>query len=200
MTQNPGDLPGEVLGQLGNRVQHALRSFTPEDADALKKTVRTYPKSDAYDIGETLGALGTGEAIVTVLSERGAPTPVAWTRLRAPRSTMGPLEPAELQQAVASSPLQARYGQPVDRESAYERLAAKMTPPAPAPEPRPAPAPEPSADRPARGRRRTEPERADGSVVESVLKSSAFRSFARSAASALGREVTRGIFGTRRRR
>jgi DNA helicase HerA-like ATPase len=200
VTQNPTDVPTSVLGQLGNRVQHALRSFTPEDADALKKTVRTYPKSDAYDIGETLGALGTGEAIVTVLSERGAPTPVAWTRLRAPRSTMGPLEPAELQQAVASSPLQARYGQPVDRESAYERLAAKMTPPAPAPEPRPAPAPEPSADRPVRGRRRTEPERADGSVVESVLKSSAFRSFARSAASALGREVTRGIFGTRRRR
>jgi DNA helicase HerA-like ATPase len=202
VTQNPTDVPTSVLGQLGNRVQHALRSFTPEDADALKKTVRTYPRSDAYDIGETLGALGTGEAVVTVLSERGAPTPVAWTMLRAPRSTMGPLAPAELQEAVAASPLQARYGQQVDRESAYERLAAKMTPPAPAaePEPRHAPAPEPSADRPARGRRRAEPERADDSVVETVLKSSAFRSFARSAASALGREVTRGIFGTRRRR
>jgi len=185
---------------LGNRVQHALRSFTPEDADALKKTVRTYPKSDAYDIAATLGALGTGEALVTVLSERGAPTPVAWTMLRAPRSTMGPLDPAEQQQAVASSPLQARYGQPVDRDSAYERLAARMTPPAAPPAPRPqAPRSEEEPDEPPRRRsRRAEP--ADEGVVQSVLGSSAFRSFARSAASALGREVARGIFGTRRRR
>jgi DNA helicase HerA-like ATPase len=193
VTQNPTDLPTSVLGQLGNRVQHALRSFTPEDADALKKTVRTYPKSDAYDIAETLGALGTGEALVTVLSERGAPTPVAWTMLRAPRSTMGPLEPAEQQQAVGSSPLQARYGPPLDRDSAYERLAARMTPPAPAPPP---PAPEPQAA-PAPRRR---DESADDGVLSTVLRSSAFRSFARSAASTLGREVTRGIFGTRRRR
>jgi DNA double-strand break repair helicase HerA and related ATPase len=203
VTQNPTDVPTSVLGQLGNRVQHAMRSFTPEDADALKKTVRTYPKSDAYDIAETLGALGTGEAIVTVLSERGAPTPVAWTMLRAPRSTMGPLDPAEHQQAVASSPLQARYGRQLDRDSAYERLAARMTPPAAAPTaPRPTRSAElePEDDRPARGRRRSEREPADDSVVGSVLKSSAFRSFARSAASALGREVTRGIFGTRRRR
>ncbi|GAA4327924.1 DUF853 family protein [Klenkia terrae] len=79
VTQNPTDVPTAVLGQLGNRVQHALRAFTPDDATALKKTVKTYPKSDAYDIAETLTSLGTGEAIVTVLSERGAPTPVAWT-------------------------------------------------------------------------------------------------------------------------
>jgi uncharacterized protein len=199
VTQNPTDVPTPVLGQLGNRVQHALRSFTPEDADALKKTVRTYPKSTAYDIAETLGALGTGEAVITVLSERGAPTPVAWTMLRAPRSAMAPLDQAAQQQAVAASPLQARYGQPLDRDSAYERLAARMTPPA-APEPAPraerAPAEEPTP----RPRRRAEREPAEDSMVGSVLRSAAFRSFARSAASALGREVTRGIFGTRRRR
>jgi DNA helicase HerA-like ATPase len=204
VTQNPTDVPTPVLGQLGNRVQHALRSFTPEDADALKKTVRTYPKTDAYDIAETLGALGTGEAVITVLSERGAPTPVAWTMLRAPRSAMAPLDPAEQQQAVAASPLQARYGTPLDRDSAYERLAARMTPPEPAPAPRRSPAAERDrerADDPApRARRRTQPEPADDGVLGQVLKSSAFRSFARSAASALGREVTRGIFGTRRRR
>ena len=202
VTQNPTDVPTPVLGQLGNRVQHALRSFTPEDADALKKTVRTYPKTDAYDIAETFGALGTGEAVITVLSERGAPTPVAWTMLRAPRSAMAPLDPAAQQQAVAASPLQARYGTPLDRDSAYERLAARMTPPEPAPAPRRAPAPERErADEPApRARRRREPEPADDGVLGQVLKSSAFRSFARSAASALGREVTRGIFGTRRRR
>src|SRR6476469_6706676 len=83
VTQNPTDVPSSVLGQLGNRVQHALRTFTPEDADALRKTVRTFPKSADYDLGELLPALGTGEAAVTVLSERGAPTPVAWTMLRA---------------------------------------------------------------------------------------------------------------------
>ena len=202
VTQNPTDVPTPVLGQLGNRVQHALRSFTPEDADALRKTVRTYPKSTAYDIGETLGALGTGEAVITVLSERGAPTPVAWTMLRAPRSAMAPLDPAAQQQAVAASPLQAKYGAALDRDSAYERLAARMAPPAPVAVPQRTPAPErePADDPAPSPRRRSRPEPADDGVLESVLKSSAFRSFARSAASALGREVTRGVFGTRRRR
>jgi DNA helicase HerA-like ATPase len=200
VTQNPTDLPTPVLGQLGNRVQHALRSFTPEDADALKKTVRTYPKSDAYDIAETLGALGTGEALVTVLSERGAPTPVAWTMLRAPRSTMGPLDPTELQRAVAASPLQGRYGQPLDRESAYERLTARLAAAPAPPAPRPAAPPAARDEGPSRRAPRTSREPADDGVLNSVLKSPAFRSFARSAASALGREVTRGIFGTRRRR
>jgi DNA helicase HerA-like ATPase len=203
VTQNPTDVPSEVLGQLGNRVQHALRTFTPEDAKALKKTVSTFPRSADYDLAEALTTLGTGEAVVTVLSERGAPTPVAWTVLRAPRSLMGPLEPAALQQAVTASPLQPRYGQPVDRESAYERLAARLAPPpAPAVPPPPAgesaeqPAEQP-AGRPAPGRTQ-EPE--EESVVSQVLGSSAFRAFARSAASALGREITRGLLGTRSRR
>ncbi len=209
VTQNPTDVPTPVLGQLGNRVQHALRAFTPDDATALKKTVKTYPTSKDYDIAEALTSLGTGEAVVTVLSERGAPTPVAWTMLRAPRSTMGQLDPAAQQQAVAGSPLQARYGAAVDRDSAYERLAARMTPPAPAPAPAQAPAPTPTpewhepggADRePAPRRPRARPEPAEEGVLGSVLQSSAFKSFARSAASALGRELTRGIFGTRRRR
>ena len=88
VTQSPTDVPSEVLGQLGARVQHALRAFTPEDADALKKTVRTYPTSDFYDLEALLKELGTGEAAVTILSERGVPTPVVHTRLRAPRSSM----------------------------------------------------------------------------------------------------------------
>ncbi|WP_369140592.1 helicase HerA-like domain-containing protein [Modestobacter versicolor] len=200
VTQNPTDVPSAVLGQLGNRVQHALRSFTPEDADALKKTVRTYPKSEAYDIAETLGALGTGEALVTVLSERGAPTPVAWTMLRAPRSTMGPLDPAELQRVVDASPLQDRYGQPLDRDSAYERLAARMTPPEPAPRGPERRAPSSRDDEAPARRRAPRQEPADDGVLGGVLSSPVFRSFARSAASALGREITRGLFGTRRRR
>jgi DNA helicase HerA-like ATPase len=201
VTQNPTDLPSEVLGQLGNRVQHALRTFTPEDAKALRKTVSTFPETDDYDLDELLTSLGTGEAAVTVLSERGAPTPVAWTMLRAPRSLMGQVEPAVMDGVVSASPLQAKYGKPVDRESAYERLAAKLAPPAapapasPAPE---APRAEPSE--PARPRSRGGAAPAEKSVVTEVLGSAAFRSFARSAASALGREITRGLFGNRRRR
>ena len=89
VTQSPKDVPSGVLGQLGNRVQHALRAFTPDDAKALKAAVKTYPHSQ-YDLEELLTSLGTGEAVVTVLSEKGAPTPVAWTRMRAPQSLMAP--------------------------------------------------------------------------------------------------------------
>ena len=87
-TQLPTDVPNAVLSQLGARVQHALRAFTPEDQAALAKTVKTYPNTKNYDMEEALTSLGIGEAIVTVLSERGAPTPVAWTRMRSPRSLM----------------------------------------------------------------------------------------------------------------
>ena len=87
-TQLPTDLPNDVLSQLGARIQHALRAFTPDDQKALSKTVRTYPKTDVYDLESALTSLGIGEAVVTVLSEKGAPTPVAWTRMRVPRSLM----------------------------------------------------------------------------------------------------------------
>jgi uncharacterized protein len=206
VTQNPTDLPSAVLGQLGNRVQHALRTFTPEDADALRKTVRTFPTSPDYDLPALLTGLGTGEAAVTVLSERGAPTPVAWTMLRAPRAAMGTLDPAEQAAAVAASALHGKYATAVDRDSAYERLAARLAPPPapapPAPAPAPPAAPEPPAEQP-RPRQRTgrrQPESGGGDLVSTVLGSAAFRSFTRSAASALGREITRGVFGTRRRR
>ncbi|MCI2957727.1 DUF853 domain-containing protein [Agromyces atrinae] len=125
VTQTPKDVPADVLAQLGSRVQHQLRAFTPDDAKALRATVSTYPRS-AYDLEEVLTTLGTGEAIVTVMNEKGAPTPVAWTRLRAPQGLMSPTPDAEIDRAVASSPLLARYGTPVDRESAHEILTARM--------------------------------------------------------------------------
>jgi uncharacterized protein len=189
-TQLPTDVPNAVLSQLGARIQHALRAFTPEDQAALSKTVRTYPKTDVYDMEKALTSLGIGEAIVTVLSERGAPTPVAWSRMRAPRSLMAAIGPDAVTQAAKGSPLYGKYGETVDRESAYEKLTAKIAQPAPAPAeaPPPPPAPEPE-------RRREEP-----SVVAEVLGSPVVKSFLRSAASALGREITRGLFGTRRRR
>ena len=110
-TQLPTDVPNDVLSQLGARIQHALRAFTPDDQKALTKTVRTYPKTDVYDLESALTSLGIGEAIVTVLSEKGAPTPVAWTRMRAPRSLMDTIGPDAIAAAAKASPLQAEYGQ-----------------------------------------------------------------------------------------
>ena len=125
VTQTPKDVPADVLAQLGSRVQHALRAFTPDDVKALRASVRTYPTS-GYDLERVLQELGTGEAIVTVMDERGTPTPVAWTRLFAPRASMSPIPAADLTAAVAASPLIARYGSAFDRESAREILAARM--------------------------------------------------------------------------
>ncbi|MCH6229926.1 DUF853 domain-containing protein [Microbacterium sp. CFH 31415] len=125
VTQTPKDVPSDVLAQLGSRVQHALRAFTPDDAKALRATVGTYPKS-GYDLERVLQELGTGEAIVTVMSEKGAPTPVAWTRLRAPQGLMSPTPDPQIEAAVKASPLLAKYGTAIDRESAREILTAKM--------------------------------------------------------------------------
>ncbi len=192
VTQTPKDVPADVLAQLGNRVQHALRAFTPDDAKALKATVGTFPKSEVYeDVGALLTSLGIGEAVVTILSERGAPTPIAWTRLRPPASSMGQLDAARQQALVAASPLQATYGTAVDRDSAYERLLAKLTP---------APPPAPPAEDDDERRRDTEEAAGEGGALAGVLGSSVFRSFARSAASAAGREITRSLFGTSSRR
>ncbi len=193
VTQTPQDVPDEVLAQLGNRVQHALRAFTPDDATALRRTARTYPVSE-YELERVLTQLGTGEAVVTVLSEKGAPTPVAWTKLRAPQSRMAPADQAVLNAAVAASPLAARYGAAIDRDSAYEMLARRVAqdnPPAAGPAPAPAPAPAPKQ------RREPKPE---PSVVEQVVQSSAFKSMLRSAGTVIGREIARGAFGTRKRR
>jgi len=125
VTQTPKDVPGDVLAQIGSRFQHQLRAHTPDSAKALKATVSTYPTS-GYDLEEVLTTLATGEAIITVMSEKGAPTPVAWTRLRAPQGSMSPTDAAVMEQAVAASPLMATYGSAIDRESAREILAVKM--------------------------------------------------------------------------
>lgn len=124
VTQSPKDVPGDVPAQLGNRVQHQLRAFTPEDSKAIKAAVTTYPHTD-YDLEELLTQLGTGEAVVTVLSEKGTPTPVAHTMMRAPQSLMSPSTKELLEQTVAGSPLAPKYSEALDRESAYEKLAAK---------------------------------------------------------------------------
>lgn len=191
VTQSPKDVPGDVLAQLGNRVQHALRAFTPEDSKALKAAVSTYPHTE-YDLGTLLTSLGTGEAVVTVLSEDGAPTPVAWTKMRAPESRMGPSDLAVVDQTISASPLAGKYGQALDRESAYELLAKRLEQ-APTPQEAPAPAPK---DTPAPAPRAP---KEDPGLVEQVVQSSAFKSALRSAGTVIGREITRSLFGTSRR-
>ena len=126
VTHTPKDVPEGVLAQLGNRIQHALRAHTPDDDKALKATVRTFPKTSFYDLGETLTSLGIGEAVVTVLDSRGTPTPVVAARLIPPGSRMAPLAPEELQADIKESDLLAEYGKTMDRESAREILAARM--------------------------------------------------------------------------
>jgi DNA helicase HerA-like ATPase len=138
ITQTPKDIPADVLGQLGNRIQHALRAFTPDDEKALRATVKTYPKSTFYDIGTLLTSMGIGEAAVTILSESGVPTPVVHTRLDPPRSRMGPTD--DVDRAAKASPLYSKYGTRVDNQSARELLAARIAPPTAAPAPAGAPA------------------------------------------------------------
>jgi DNA helicase HerA-like ATPase len=195
VTQSPTDVPDAVLAQLGSRVQHQLRAHTPNDAKALKATVNTYPNSAYDDLGEVITGLGIGEAIVTVMNERGAPTPVAWTRLRAPESLMAPTDVAAVQATVAASPRNAKYATVVDRESARELLAKKLE----------AGAQQVAADKAAEEKAKTKPAKKSGSsrsteqeegVVTQVVKSGAFRQFMRTAAA----EIARGMFGTGRRR
>ena len=127
ITQSPKDIPEEVLGQLGHRVQHALRAFTPEDDKALRAAARTFPKTPFYDVEETLTTLGIGEAFVTVLSPKGVPTPPFATRLIPPSSLMSVLP--DFDQRIATSSQVKKYATDVDRESAREMLAARVAPP-----------------------------------------------------------------------
>ena len=186
VTQTPKDVPSDVLAQLGNRVQHALRAHTPDDDKALKATVRTYPKTDFYDLEETLTSLGIGEAVVTVLDARGTPTPVVATRLIPPASRMAPLTPEELQADIGQSDLLEEYGKAVDRESAREMLAGRMArteaPVAPPDEAR-EPAPTPKRGKSVAGTAA----KAAGVAVVGALTSTIGRT--------VGREIVRGLLG-----
>ena len=179
ITQTPKDIPDDVLGQLGNRVQHALRAFTPDDEKSLRATVKTYPKSDFYDIATLLTSMGIGEAAVTILSESGVPTPVVHTRLDPPRSRMGPTD--DVDAAAKASPLYAKYGTRVDNQSARELLAARMAPP-------------PAASAPAETPKPTEPQKAAAAAAGGGL--AAVTDFLKSRqGQKIEGQVVRGIFG-----
>ncbi|WP_422348835.1 helicase HerA-like domain-containing protein [Flagellimonas sp.] len=126
VTQNPTDVPDDVLGQLGLKVQHALRAFTAKDRKAIKLTAENYPISEFYDTKEVLTSMGIGEALISALDEKGRPTPLAATLLRAPMSRMDVLTDAELKQAIGNSKLIKKYNEEIDRESAYEILNEKI--------------------------------------------------------------------------
>jgi DNA helicase HerA-like ATPase len=179
VTQNPKDVPDEILGQLGHKVQHALRAFTPEDDAALKAAARTFPKTEYYDVQQTITSLGIGEAFVTALTARGVPTPPFATRLIPPASRMGPLTDAEMAQRLGASAQIEKYAQDIDRESAREMLAARVAPPGV-----PAPAPSRSGAKPAPG------------AFEKILHSPV----ARSVATQLTRGILGALLGSGRRR
>jgi DNA helicase HerA-like ATPase len=178
VTQSPRDLPDSVLGQLSNRVQHALRAHTPDEEAALRSAVRTFPKTTFYDLEETLQSLGIGEAVVTGLNSHGVPTPVVAVRMIPPASRMAPLTPDELAADIRQSDLLAEYGTAVDRESAREMLAKRMA----------AAAPPAGAEPPARGGR---PARTIAQVAGAAVVGAMSSSIGRT----VGREVVRGLFG-----
>jgi DNA helicase HerA-like ATPase len=173
-TQMAQDIPDSVLSQLGNRVQHVLRAFTPKDAEALKKTVKTYPKSNFYEIDQVLTTLGIGQSLITVLNEKGIPTEVAATHLVSPRSVMGPLTVSDYENRVRDSSVYRKYKDPVDPESAYEILSRKM---------------EESA-------RKQEEVKEEKQVKTGKAEKGAFeQALSSPLAKQIGREVVRGVFG-----
>jgi len=173
-TQNPMDVPPAILGQLGLKIQHALRAFTANDRKAIKQTAENYPLSDFYKTEDLITQIGIGEALVTLLNEKGIPTPLAAVMLCPPRSRMDVLAEAELNQLVSQSRIVAKYNQAIDRESAFEILTAKLQEAAANP---PATA--------AKGKKTAE----DKSVLEEVMDNSVVKSMARTAGNLLVRSL-----------
>lgn len=190
-TQNPIDIPERVLGQLGNRVQHALRAFTPREQKAVDSAAETFRPNPAFKTEEAIVQVGVGEALVSCLEEGGIPMIVQKTLIFPPHAHIGPCEPNLRTQALASSPVAGKYDKLLDRESAYEKLRAQIEhEPSTVPAPIPVPAPEPQ---PVPRREEAEPKRAPkrgDSMIEAVTKS-----VLRAAGSQVGRSLVRGILG-----
>ena len=185
ITQSPTDVPDDILGQLGLRIQHALRAFTPKDKKTVKTVAETFRPNPDFDSSEVITQLGIGEALVSTLDTKGSPTPVQRTLIRPPESRIGPLDETERREWIARSPFKGRYDQAIDRESAYELLKKRgekirndgFGNTTKTPKSR-------SERRPRRGRRRQ-------TVSEAFVKSAA-----RSIGTQLGRRIIRGILGT----
>lgn len=200
ITQTPKDVPAEVLGQLANRVQHALRAFTPDDQKALVATAKTFPKS-AYDLEEVLTTAGTGEAIVTVMTETGAPSPVALTRMYAPQSFMEPA-PEALSATVNNSTLNTKYATVVDSVSAFEKLTQKaeatQQETASAQQSQANDSAAKEAEKRAAAEAKEAEKRAKEEERERQKRNDAVMRVGTNIATTLGREIVRSIFGTKR--
>jgi DNA helicase HerA-like ATPase len=183
ITQNPADVPDTVLGQLGNRIQHGLRAYTPVEQRGLRAAAQSFRANPAFDTAEAIQGLGVGEALVSVLDEKGAPSVVEKTMVRPPNSRIGPISAPERQQVMAQSPVRGLYDQLQDRESAFEMLKARAeakTQAAQAPKVEPAPA-----------ARQAAPRRTQGDQMFDAFAKSALRSIG----SQVGRQLIRGVLG-----
>jgi DNA helicase HerA-like ATPase len=185
VTQNPLDVPDSVLGQLGNRVQHALRAFTPKDQKAVRAAAQTFRVNPALDTETVITELGVGEALVSVLQKGGVPSMVQRTLLAPPASHMGAITPGERQSVINASPLAGRYDKAVDRESAHELLRQRAEKSAAEAQTRDA------VEAKAAPKKRSSNRQ---SVGEAFIKS-----IARTVGSQLGRQLMRGILGSLRR-
>ena len=196
ITQNPADIPEDILGQLGFKLQHALRAFTAKDRKAIKLAAQNFPVTDYYDVPALLTEMGIGECLATVLDEDGRPTPLVHTLLRAPASRMDVLSAREIDRLTSDSALVRKYAERVNPESAEELLAAKLA------DAREEAHQAELAEQRQRATRTTSRRRAEKSTFEKVMDSTVTRQVGRTVA----RELTRGLLGvlgikqTRRRR
>ncbi|MCK6554017.1 DUF853 domain-containing protein [Candidatus Binatia bacterium] len=203
VTQSPLDLPETVLGQLGNRLQHALRAFTPKDQSAVRTAARTMRQNPGFDVVTAITELAVGEALVSCLDAAGVPSPVERANVLPPASRIGPIEPAERRARIEASPLAATYERPVDRESAYEILERRTAAPPGLPE--------------GGGETRTPVPESEGGMMDQLKdllwgstgprggrREGVIQVAAKSLARSAGREILRGVLGTlggqRRRR
>jgi DNA helicase HerA-like ATPase len=187
VTQYPSDVPDAVIGQLGNRIQHALRAFTPKDKKAVKAAAETFRQNPAFDTEEVIGQLGLGEALVSTLDQKGVPSVVQRTLIAPPRSQFGPVDAGERERIMGRSPLKGAYDQALDRESAYEMLGKREQ--------------ELNKQREQQVREMAEEKTAGrsgtsgGSRRQGVAEAFA-KSVARAIGSTLGRQIVRGILGS----
>ena len=200
ITQNPTDIPDSVLGQIGNRVQHALRAYTPNDQKALRSAANSFRVNPAFDTEEVLTALGTGEALVSVLDEKGVPTIVERANILPPRSSMSAVDAVTLQAQILASPLEDKYDDVEDRESAYEVLKAKQEAEARAEQEAKELAEREAALEAAEKKRAAERKSTSSRSSSTRKKQSALEKTISSAANTIGREVGkkigRGLFAT----
>ena len=192
ITQNPADIPETVLGQLGNRIEHALRAYTPVEQRGLRAAADSFRPNPKFDTAEAIQNLGVGEALVSVLDDKGAPTMVQKTMIRPPNSRIGPISPDERTAIMAQSPIRGVYDQPQDRASAYETLQARAEAATAAAAPVAAPATSPMAGSP----KVAAPRRSNRQGLVEAFATSMIRTVG----TQIGRELMRGMMGSLRRR